>query len=137
METSAEKMTTGTPLPKETTAIASKPPASNVLKVSDELVKKKKPKPRDIEELKELPVKAMADKEKDNLIKALKEENTGLENKITSLKNNCEKAFERVRDIEDQYNSMERYYLTKLKFIEEQINANHNAILMGIKGGLN
>jgi len=105
--------------------------------ISAKPVKKKKvPKARELEEIKELPISKLTDKEKEHLIKALKEENTEQLNKNQSLKNNCEMAFEKLRSVEAQYNSMENYYLTKLKFIGEQIQACHNAIAMAIKGGI-
>lgn len=112
------------------------PETESELTTAKPIEKKKITKARELEEIRELPISKLTDKEKENLIKALKEENTEQINKNQSLKNNCEMAFEKLRNVEAQYSSMENYYLTKLKFIGEQMQACHNAIAMAIKGGI-
>ena len=111
------------------------PEAESELTTTKPIKKKKITKARELEEIRELPISKLTDKEKDNLIKALKEENTEQINKNQSLKNNCEMTFEKLRNVEAQYSSMENYYLKKLKFIGEQLQACHSAIAMAIKGG--
>lgn len=99
-------------------------------------VRKPREKVRSVEETASLPLSKLTDKEKDNLIKALKEENTLLTNKTESYKMNAAAAFEQTRQTEEQYKAMEQYYRDQLKYVDAQLNAFHAAINQAVKGGI-
>lgn len=99
-------------------------------------VRKPREKVRPVEETNDLPISKLTNKEKDNLIKALKEENNLLTTKVGSYKLNAEAAFEQTRQAEEQYKAMEQYYRNQLKYIDAQLNAFHAAINQAIKGGI-
>lgn len=99
-------------------------------------VRKPREKVRSVEETYDLPVSKLSDKEKDNLIKALKEENNLLANKMESYKQNAGSAFEQTRQLEDQYKAMENFYRGRLQYVDNQLNAFHAAINEAIKGGI-
>ena len=102
--------------------------------VKQEIEKIKKVRP--VEETLELSVSKLSDKEKENLIKHLKEENTLLSNKVDSYKQSAGAAFEQTRQLEDQYKAMEQFYRGRLKYVDNQLNAFHAAINEAIKGGI-
>lgn len=97
----------------------------------------KRRKTRSYQELVQAAVKGMTDKEKENLIAALKDEISVNLLKIESLKNNCESAYAQARELEKQYEAMEQHYRTKLQYIDEQTNAFLKAIRLATRGGLN
>ena len=99
-------------------------------------VRKPREKVRTVEETIDLPISKLTDKEKDNLIKALKEENNLLTTKVESYKQNAGAAFEQTRQAEEQYKAMEQYYRNQLKYVDAQLNAFHAAINQAIKGGI-
>lgn len=99
-------------------------------------VRKPREKVRTVEETIDLPISKLTDKEKDNLIKALKEENNLLTTKVESYKQNAGAAFEQTRQTEEQYKAMEQYYRNQLKYVDAQLNAFHAAINQAIKGGI-
>lgn len=97
----------------------------------------RKRKSRDNQELIEAPIKSMTDKEKENLINHLKEELVLKENKIDAFRTNCEKAYEKLRMMENDYNAMESYFKDRMRYIEEQTNAFCKAVNLSITGGVN
>lgn len=99
-------------------------------------VRKPREKVRPVEETLELSVSKLSDKEKENLIKHLKEANTLLANKLDSYKQNAGSAFEQTRQLEDQYKAMEQFYRGRLQYVDNQLNAFHAAINEAIKGGI-
>lgn len=98
--------------------------------------RKPREKVRPVEECIELPLSKLTEKEKDNLIKALKEELCLTANKMEAYKQNADSAFNQTRQIEDQYKAMEKFYRDKLKYVDSQVNAFHAAINEAIKGGI-
>ena len=100
--------------------------------------KQRKPreKVRDMKELMELPVNKLSDKEKDVLIKELKETATILQQKAEAYKQNASSAFDQTRQIEEQYKAMENYYRGLLSYVNNQVNAFKAAIDQAIKGGI-
>lgn len=97
--------------------------------------KKPREKVRSTEECLELPVSKLTDKEKENLIKTLKEAVTVTTNKSEAYKANAEAAFEQTRETEKRYDAMEQYYRRLLAYVDAQTNAFHSAINQAIKGG--
>ena len=100
---------------------------------------KKQRKPREkvrtVEETIDLPVSKLSDKEKEQLIKHLKEETNLLRNKSEACKETADKAFERIREAERTYDEMEKFYRRKLQYVSTQLEAFHMAINSAIKGG--
>lgn len=92
---------------------------------------------RSLEELIEATTKSMTDKEKDVLIGHLKELVNANKNKIESLKINAESAYEQARKLDEQYKSMEKFYLQKLQYVDEQTMAFVKAIQLATRGGIN
>ena len=103
-----------------------------------EVKKTRKPreKTRSVEECYELPVSKLTDKEKELLIKDLKENYMLMTNKAEAYKQNAEAAFNQTRQAEDQYKAMEKFYRDLLRYVDMQLNAFHTAINQGIKGGV-
>lgn len=113
---------------------------SNATEVKTEAPKKpRKPreKVRTVEETIDLPVSKLSDKEKEQLIKHLKEETNLLRNKSEACKETADRAFERIREAERTYDEMENFYRRKLKYVDTQLEAFHSAINAAIKGGNN
>ena len=107
---------------------------------TEEKVKKpRKPreKVRPLEEIIELPVTKLTDKEKDALIKHLKEEVNMLIQKSEACRGTADAAFEKCRITEQNFNNMEDFYRRKLKYVNTQLEAFHSAINAAIKGGNN
>ena len=98
--------------------------------------RKPREKVRPVEECYDLPISKLTNKEKDNLIKELKEALTQAVNQTDAFKQNAQSAFEQTRRIEDQYKEMEKYYREKLKYVDSQVSAFHAAINEAIKGGI-
>lgn len=99
-------------------------------------VRKPREKVRSVEECYDLPLSKLTPKEKDNLIKELKEALTLATNKVDAYKQNAEAAFNQTRQIEDQYKAMEKYYRDQLKYIDMQVQAFHTAVNQAVKGGI-
>ena len=99
-------------------------------------VRKPREKVRSAEECFDLPVSKLTDKEKDNLIKNLKESLTLAVNQADAYKQNAAAAFEQTRQQEEQYKAMEKYYRDMLKYVDMQVKAFHTAIDQAIKGGV-
>ena len=59
-----------------------------------------------------------------------------LENKVNALKESIQSSFEQTRRTEEQYTSMEKFYRSKLAYVDSQVNAFHAAINEAIKGGI-
>lgn len=112
--------------------------ATEIPKENDAPKKPRKPreKVRTVEECFDLPVSKLSDKEKDNLIKELKESLTLAVNQSEAFKQNAASAFEQTRQQEDQYKAMEKYYRDKLRYVDMQLMAFHTAIDQAIKGGV-
>lgn len=98
--------------------------------------RKPREKVREIEEIINLPVSKLTDKEKERLIKALKEANTVANNKCEHLKQNTESAFAQARELEKKYDAMEQFYIRQLQYVDNQLNAFHAAVNQAIKGGI-
>ena len=98
--------------------------------------RKPREKVRSAEECLELPVTKLTDKEKNNLIKELKEALTQALNQSEAYKTNAKSAFDQCRQMEDQYKAMEQYYKDQLKYVDAQVNAFHSAINQAVKGGI-
>ena len=112
--------------------------ATEIPKENDEPKKVRKPreKVRSVEECFDLPVTKLTDKEKNNLIKELKEALTLATNKVDAYKQNAESAFGQTRQMEEQYKATEKYFKDQLKYIDMQVQAFHTAVNQAIKGGV-
>ena len=99
-------------------------------------VRKPREKVRPVEETLNLPTSKLTDKEKDNLIKELKEQNNLLNNQVEHFKKNADSAYEQTRQLEEQYKAMERFYRGRLQYVDNQVSAFHAAINEAIKGGI-
>ena len=104
---------------------------------ADEPKKARKPreKVRSTVECLALPLSKLSDKEKDNLIKELKEAVTVATNKEQHYKSNAESAFEQTRQMEEQYKAMEKYYKDQLKYINNQLSAFNAAVNRALIAG--
>lgn len=109
---------------------------TEVKKEATKKVRKSREKVRSAEECLELPVTKLTDKEKNNLIKELKEALTQALNQSEAYKTNARSAFDKCRQMEDQYKAMEQYYKDQLKYVDAQVNAFHSAINQAVKGGI-
>lgn len=108
-------------------------PETTTEKVSEKTVKETKPrKPREkvrpTVECLALPLSKLTDKEKDNLIKELKEAVSVATNKEQHYKANAESAFEQTRQMEEQFKAMEKYYKDQLKYVSNQLSAFNAAV---------
>lgn len=112
--------------------------ATEIPKENDAPKKVRKPreKVRDVAEIINLPVSKLSDKEKEKLIKALKEEANLANNKCEAFKQNAESAFAQTRELESKYDAMEKFYIRQLQYVDNQINAFHAAVNQAIKGGI-
>lgn len=112
------------------------------VEVKEEAVKpaKKPRKPREksrnIEELLTLAPNKLTDLEKNILIKELKYQNEHLSAKIELIHTNANSAYEKLRQTENKFDSMEQFYRKKLQYVDAQLNAFHAAINESIKGGI-
>ncbi len=98
--------------------------------------RKPREKTREIEEIKDLPFSKLSDKEKEKLVKHLKEQNMLMLNKCEAFKKNAESAFAQTREMESKYDAMEKFYIRQLQYVDNQVNAFHAAINQAIKGGI-
>lgn len=106
--------------------------------VTEEKVKKpRKPreKVREIEEIIDLPLTKLSDKEKDKLINYFKDHYTAAANKVEAYKQNAEANIKRYQELNDNYDAMETFYRKKLAYVNTQVEAFHSAIDSAIKGG--
>lgn len=112
--------------------------ATEIPKENDEPKKTRKPreKVRPVDECFDLPLSKLTPKEKDNLIKELKEALTLATNQVDAYKQNAESAFNQTRQMEEQYKAMEKYFKDQLKYIDMQVKAFHTAVNQAIKGGV-
>lgn len=112
--------------------------ATEIPKENDEPKKVRKPreKVRPAEKCIDLPLSKLTPKEKDNLIKELKEALTLAKNQADAYKQSAESAFNQTRQMEEQYKAMEKYFKDQLRYIDMQINAFHTAVNQAIKGGV-
>ena len=111
-----------------------------VVAETPEPVKEKKPrkpreKVRDIEEIIELPVNKLTEKEKDKLINFFKDSINEISNKVEAYKSNAKAAYEQTRQMEADYKAMEAYYKKQLKFVHIQLEAFVASITTVTKGG--
>ena len=118
------------------------PDNENVVLNNNATTEEKKPrKPREkirpVEETIDLPVSKLTEKEKDALIKHLKEEVNLLVQKNDACRETADSAFSKCRQLEDMNNRMEDFYRRKLKYVDTQLEAFHSAIDAAIKGGNN
>ena len=122
---------------KNTPEVVVESNATEIQKENDEPKKVRKPreKVRSVDECYDLPLSKLTPKEKDNLIKELKEALNLATNQVDAYKQSAESAFNQTRQMEDQYKAMEKYYRDQLKYIDMQINAFHTAVNQAIKGG--
>ena len=137
MEPTNMKPITETDLPKAEQVFADATEENTTAKPAKKETIKKRPRAREINELVDAATKNMSDKEKEKLIDHLKSENFLAEQKIEALHNNCEKAYEKLRRCEEEYQAMERYYKERLGYIDQQLTAFGNAVKLSIVGGLN
>lgn len=91
---------------------------------SVEKIEKKEPKvkARKPEELTDVPVKKMTDKEKDCYITKLRKELELMDTKCAHYKMNAESAYEKVQLSEKNFNSMEDYYKKREQFMKDSLN---------------
>ena len=80
-------------------------------------VKNRKP-----EELTDIPVKQMTEKEKETYITKLREDLAMMDTKCAHYKMNAESAFEKVQLSEKNFNSMEDYYKKREQFVKDNLN---------------
>lgn len=99
--------------------------------------KSRAPKARKVEDLIDEATKKMTDKEKDLLISFLREDTTQLKNTIEALKQNIESAYAQCRELEAQYEAMEKFYRDSLAYIDGQVIAFANAVRKSTVGGAN
>lgn len=99
--------------------------------------KKTKKKIRTIDEILELPLEKLTGAEKDKLIEHYKEELSTERTKTAMAKASTENAFMALRKAEDDYKAMENFFNGRLEYVEQQTRAFANAVLAGIKGGMN
>ena len=106
--------------------------------VEEPVKKTRKPrvKVRPTEELIEVPVKKLSDKEKDNLIEFLREQAIELTNKINAYKETTEASFRQTRKMEEDFKAMESYYKKQLNYIAVQLAAFQTAVEQATKGGV-
>lgn len=106
---------------------------------TEEKVKKpRKPreKVREIEEIIDLPLTKLTDKEKNKLIEFFKANITEASNKVQAYRETTESALRKVKDTEDRYDAMESFYRRKLAYINTQLEAFSTAITQVTKGGI-
>lgn len=109
-------------------------PKLEIVKEPKKERKPRAPKARAVEELVNVPLKNMTDKEKDLIIEKQKEELTIANNKINELKQNIEAAYKRARSIEDDYKAMEAYYKERMAFIANNTRTFYQSICLATKG---
>ena len=99
--------------------------------------KQRKPreKVRDVEEIIDLPLTKLSEKEKDKLINYFKDSITAAANKVDAYKNNAETNIMRYQELNDRYDAMETFYRKKLNYVSMQLDAFKSAIDTAIKGG--
>lgn len=100
-------------------------------------LKARKPKARKVEELIELSVAKLTDKEKEILIKYLKEEVIKATNMAENYKQNCTTAYEKLSRADNEFKAMEDYYKNSLGYINQQMVAFSQAVQRATIGGIN
>ena len=106
----------------------------------EEVPVKKPRKPREkiraIEDIIDLPVKKLSEKEKDALIEHLKEANMTNEAQAQLYKQNARSAYEKINQTNDEFKAMEQYYKKQLNYIAVQLAAFQSAVEQATKGGV-
>ena len=101
---------------------------------------KKPRKPREkiraIEDIIDLPVKKLSEKEKDALIEHLKEAHMTSEAQAQLYKQNARSAYEKINQTNDEFKAMEQYYKKQLSYIAVQLAAFQSAVEQATKGGV-
>lgn len=106
---------------------------------TEEKIKKpRKPreKVREIEEIIDLPLTKLTDKEKNKLIEFFKANITEASNKVQAYRETTESALRKAKDTEDRYDAMENFYRRQLSYINMQLEAFSTAITQVTKGGI-
>lgn len=106
---------------------------------TEEKVKKpRKPreKVREVEEIIDLPLTKLTDKEKNKLIEFFKANITEASNKVQAYRETTESALRKAKDTEDRYDAMESFYRKQLSYINMQLEAFSTAITQVTKGGI-
>ena len=98
--------------------------------------KETKVKARKPEELTDVPVKQMTEKEKECYIKKLREDLEVMNTKCAHYKMNAESAFEKVQLSEKNFNSMEDYYKKREQFIKDSLNSFVKTMALLLEGRL-
>lgn len=93
-----------------------------VEKVEKKEKKEPKVKARKPEELTDVPIKQMTEKEKECYIKKLREDLAIMDTKCAHYKMNAESAYEKVQLSEKNFNSMEDYYKKREQFVKDSLN---------------
>lgn len=93
-----------------------------VEKVEKKEKKEPKVKARKPEELTNVPIKQMTEKEKECYIKKLREDLAVMDTKCAHYKMNAESAYEKVQLSEKNFNSMEDYYKKREQFMKDSLN---------------
>lgn len=106
----------------------------------EEVPVKKPRKPREkiraIEDIIDLPVKKLSEKEKDALIEHLKEANMTNKAQAQLYKQNARSAYEKINQTNDEFKAMEQYYKKQLNYIAVQLAAFQSAVEQATKGGV-
>lgn len=106
----------------------------------EEIPVKKPRKPREkiraIEDIIDLPIKKLSEKEKDALIEHLKEANMTNEAQAKLYKQNARSAYEKINQTNDEFKAMEQYYKKQLNYIAVQLAAFQSAVEQATKGGV-
>lgn len=97
--------------------------------------RKPRQKTRPVEELIDAKVSGMSDKEKEILIKHLKERYEDLMMKKQMLDHNIISTREQAQEMDRQMEQMEAYYRKKLHYVNLQTKAFSDAINAAISGG--
>lgn len=109
-----------------------------VTEVTEPVKKTRRPKTkiRDIEELYDLPVKKLNEKEKDKLIEDMKEALEKSNTQMLMYKQNAKSAFEKINQTNEEFKAMELYYKKQLNYIAVQLAAFQTAVDQATKGGV-
>jgi hypothetical protein len=90
----------------------------------------KKAVKRSIEDLHNLNPSKMTDAEKNDYIKALREENTLLVNKANAFENNCKSAYEQHRQLNQKYSDLKTQAVAKLNWAKQCVDHCRTAIIL-------
>lgn len=79
----------------------------------------RQPKARAYEDIKDISVTKLTDKEKEIVIKGLKSENKTLTTKVESLQDSCKSAFEQTRIVKENYDKLVTQINTDIAYISK------------------